>query len=302
MTDDQSVAPVFSIDLDIKTEEVNRCEFTKDGKRVVIGAQGNPVSIWTVETGRRVIAFEDRSVASWAVAWSKDERYIFFGTRDGLVEMREVDSGQCLHTYTGHHGLMRCLDSTSDNSLLLSGSGTRDSTVRLWDVQSERCLRIMEGHSDGVYDVAFEPTQRRALSGSRDTTVRMWDLESGKCLQVFKGHSYHVHCVLWSTDQRRVLSCSQDIRLWDVETGRCIRVFNYEPTITIRRLAWSADERRALSAAHDGTVRLWDVDSGRCVRVFEGHPVGVVSVAWSADEQRAYSCDWNGSIRTWDVK
>lgn len=87
-----------------------------------------------------------------------------------------------------------------------------------------------------------------------------------------------------------------------MESGRCIRVFGQDDTDTlIRKLAWSADQRTALSASHDGTVRLWDVESGRCLRVLEGHPVGVVTVAWGLDERRAYSCDWNGGIRGWDL-
>jgi len=292
---------IFTIDLDIKSDEVNTCEFTRNGKRAVICAQGNAVGVWDVETGRCVRTFESDSLSAWAAIWSPDERHVFLGTRAGVVEMWDVEAGRRLHVFEGHHGLMRCLDVSADGSRLLSATGFRDTTVRLWDVNSARCLQTMEGHSDGIYDVAFDTAQRRALTGSRDGTIRMWDLENGKCLQVFKRHSYHVHSVLWSRDGRRVLSSSQDIRLWDVDTGNCIRVFDQEHTQVIRRLAWSADQRTALSASHDGTVRLWDVESGRCVRLFEAHPVGVVSVAFGADHRQAYSCDWNGEIRVWDV-
>jgi len=157
----------------------------------------------------------------------------------------------------------------------------------------------MEGHSDGVYAVALDPTERHALSGSRDGTVRLWDLETAACLRVFKGHS---NCVLWSKDRRRMLSGARDIRLWDIESGQCIRVFEQtEGDTLVRQLAWSADQRRVLSAQHNNTVRLWDVETGSCLRIFQGHPVGVVTVMWSADERRAYSCDWIGGVRVWDV-
>ena len=295
-----ATSSIFTIDLDIKSEEVNTCVFTRDGKRAVVCAQGTPVRVWDVETGRCVRTFESDSVSAWAAIWSPDERHVFLGTRAGIVQMWDVE-GARLHVFEGHSGLMRCLDVGSDGPRLLSATAFRDTAIRLWDVNSERCLQVMEGHSDGVYDVAFDPAQRRALSGSRDGTIRIWDLETGKCRQVFKRHSYHVHSVLWSKDQRRVLSSSQDIRLWDVKTGSCIRVFDAEHTQVIRRLAWSTDQRTALSASHDGNMRLWDVDSGRCLRVFEGHPVGVISVAFGADQRRAYSCDWNGGIRVWDL-
>src|SRR5262245_13686202 len=45
---------ISTIGLDIKSEEVNTCEFTHDGKRAVMCAQGTPVRVWAIETGRCV--------------------------------------------------------------------------------------------------------------------------------------------------------------------------------------------------------------------------------------------------------
>ena len=70
----------------------------------------------------------------------------------------------------------------------------------------------------------------------------------------------------------------------------------------VRSVAWSADERRALSGSSDNTVRLWDVETGRCLRVLEGHSSGVVSVAWSADGRRALSGSNDNTVRLWDVE
>src|SRR5204863_2804181 len=115
---------------------------------------------------------------------------------------------------SGHRSLVRCVDLSADSRLALTGE-MRDPGVRLWDVEAERCTRTFDGHTDGVYDVAFDPARRRALSASRDTTVRLWDLASGRCLRVLEGHTYHVHATASRDDGRRALSCSQDIRLWD---------------------------------------------------------------------------------------
>ena len=38
--------------LEIKKDEINDCSFTSDGKRALTGAQGSPVQLWDVETGR----------------------------------------------------------------------------------------------------------------------------------------------------------------------------------------------------------------------------------------------------------
>ena len=62
---------VFASDLGIETNEVYACVFTRDGRRAVTGAQGNPVRVWDVETGRSVMACDDRSVDARAVCWER---------------------------------------------------------------------------------------------------------------------------------------------------------------------------------------------------------------------------------------
>jgi hypothetical protein len=57
---------IFAVDLDIKTDEVNTCAFTRGGRRAITGAHGNPVRVWDVETGRSILSLDDRTVAAWA--------------------------------------------------------------------------------------------------------------------------------------------------------------------------------------------------------------------------------------------
>ena len=68
-------------------------------------------------------------------------------------------------------------------------------------------------------------------------------------------------------------------------------------------VAWSADQRRALSGADDKTVRLWDVETGRCLRVLEGH------TRWRLErgvERRWPPCPLrrpsDKTVRLWDVE
>lgn len=68
-------------------------------------------------------------------------------------------------------------------------------------------------------------------------------------------------------------------------------------------VAWSPDQRRALSGSADGTVRVWDIETGRCLHVLDGHheDAAVPSVAWSADQRRAFSGDAKGMVWSWSV-
>src|SRR4051794_30095778 len=61
----------------------------------------------------------------------------------------------------------------------------------------------------------------------------------------------------------------------------------------VRRVAFSADGRRALSGSGfpggDQTMRLWDVHTGKELRRFLGHTSLVVGVAFTPDGKRALS-------------
>jgi small GTP-binding protein len=133
---------------------------------------------------------------------------------------------------------------------------------------------------DGIIWVyAFSPDGNRVLSGA-DRIVRMRAI-----------------------DRKRTFAKNEDhtMRLWDAETGRCLRVFDGH-TSNIQSLAWSHDERHALSGSLDGTVRLWDVETGRCLRVLDGQMKNVSSVAWSTDERRVIFCTSSKTVQLWDLR
>jgi small GTP-binding protein len=210
-----------------------------------------------------------------------------------------MKKGRCLCLLEGHADSVLSVAWSSDQRLVLSGSG--DKTMRLWDMETGCCLRVFEGHTGELYCVAFSADHRRALSGSNDKTVRLWDLESGRCLGVLEGHTSAIRSVAWSTDQSRALSGSTyNVRLWDLETGYCLRVLEGHMNV-VKSLEWNTDQTRALSGSFDKTVRLWDLETGTCLRVFEGHSDAVRSVAWGSDQHSAFSGDQGGHIYLWDL-
>jgi small GTP-binding protein len=85
-----------------------------------------------------------------------------------------------------------------------------------------------------------------------------------------------------------------------VEAGRCLRSFKGH-TAPIWSVAWSADQRYALSGSEDKTIGLWDVETGQRLRVLEGHTHFVWSVAWSADQRLALSGAVDHTVRLWEV-
>src|SRR5437868_3280821 len=99
--------------LDSKTDEVYVCSFAADGTRALTGAQGNPVQLWDVASGRQLCDFGDQSICSWAVGWTEDGRVVF-GGRDGTTAVADAETGRALQVLRGHTGFVRAIDAKDE--------------------------------------------------------------------------------------------------------------------------------------------------------------------------------------------
>ena len=111
--------------------------------------------------------------------------WVLSGHRDGSIRRWDLATGEQLATLTGHSGIVKSVQITSDGQFAVSGSN--DKTVRIWDLAAGRCLGTLEGHHNQVHSVALSPDGSLiASTGFTDKTVRLWDRQSGACRQVIE--------------------------------------------------------------------------------------------------------------------
>jgi eukaryotic-like serine/threonine-protein kinase len=77
-----------------------------------------------------------------------------------------------------------------------------------------------------------------------------------------------------------------------------------EDNAGVRCVAFSPDNRHALSGSLDGTVRLWDLEGGKEVKRLKGHTAEIQSVMFSADGRQAISSSWvpDNTVRLWNLE
>jgi len=243
---------------------------------------------------------DDSRDEAYAVAFAPDGRRIVSTSRDKVLKLWDVESGQKLRTFIGHTDWVTGAMFSPDGQTILSCSD--DKTVRLWEVETGKRLRTFLGHSDLVNSVAFSPDGKIAVSGSKDNTLKLWHVQTGKEIQTLTGHRGWVLAVAFAPDGKSVASGSEDrtIRLWDAKTGQLVRTFSghHEAVFSV---AFTPDGKNIVSGSHDNTVRLWDGKTGQTIRIFSGHKDWVNGVAVSPDGQWIASGGKDKTVRLWDA-
>jgi WD40 repeat protein len=138
-----------------------------------------------------------------AVAITPDGRCAVSASKDSMLRVWDLESGQLARTLEGHTDQVQAVAITPDGRCAVSAS--KDSMLRVWDLESGQSLRTLEGHTHPVHAVAITPDGNRAVSTSEDKTVRVWDMASGKEIASFAADAA-IDCCAVSLDGRKVVS------------------------------------------------------------------------------------------------
>lgn len=201
---------------------------------IASGGADRTARIWDAKTGkevRRVTAPE----AVWQVALSPDGTLLATATRNGVIQLWKVSTGEPVgEPIAAHGGLpIGALEFSPDGKLLASGGF--DGAVRLWSVATRGpAAQVIPGHRGMVSGVRFTPDGRRIVSASY---VNSYADNSGRATQ---------------------------LRITEVDTGRPV-VDLTEPGYGALSLAVSPDGKRVAIGEDDKTIRVHDAETGAAV-------------------------------------
>ena len=152
-------------------------EYTGDSQRAVVldGFVPNPnVKVWDLQTGEMLSAFIDSEHGDdiWMIALHPDEQRLITAATDGTMFMRDLETGEIIHSFVGHRGGIADIDINTDGTMVISSSF--EGEVLLWDVETGELLRQFTEHQATVWDVDFSPDGQTALSASVDGQIIQW--------------------------------------------------------------------------------------------------------------------------------
>ena len=99
----------------------------------------------------------------------------------------DAQTGQQLHSLTGHTSGASSVIFSQDGKRLASAGGWLDDTVKVGDAQTGTELLTCKGHNNAVLSVVFSPDGKRLVSACGDKTVKVWDAQTGQELLTMKG-------------------------------------------------------------------------------------------------------------------
>lgn len=92
-----------------------------------------------------------------------------------LTKIRYFDSDKLFVSLYGHKMPVLCIDYSSDDTLIVSGSA--DKYIRVWGADFGDCHCALLAHSGPVTQVSFVKQTHYVLSAGRDGAVKYWDID-----------------------------------------------------------------------------------------------------------------------------
>lgn len=157
-------------------------------------------------------------------------------TGEYMVWNMSVEPGQQIETLFGHNGDVWSLASTSDGSMLASGS--TDNNIKLWDPATISEISTLMGESGYVRGLDFSPDGTILASANENHSVSLWDVDGESEILNLTGHQYFANAVSFCPGTNILASSGGDwtVRLWNISSG----------------------EEEQMLLGHNGTV--WEVD------------------------------------------
>ncbi len=193
----------------------------------------------------------------WDASLSSDRRSVLVSQPGRALEV-DCETGQ-----TGKEislpGMMSFTKFSPDRRIWAAIGGTND-------FERDYCMGVtaesfevtrLSGHKDGIYCIAFSPTENIVATASIDNTVRLWEWPNGRQLAVLAGHKEGLFHCDFSPDGRTLATASGDktVKLWHVSTRRELMTLEHDHAVTV--CAFSPEGNYLATGTVNGAYHFW---------------------------------------------
>ncbi len=324
--------------LRVLPEAGGRVWWTPDGRRLITGSWGDALRVWTWP-GLEPDGDLPGIGTVMTVTVSPDGSRLVCGTRDGRLELWDLDTRRRIRGLQAHQGGVIWSAAFSPGGDRVASAGN-DQAVRIWDAATLTERQVHRGHASEVWSVLWTADGSRLLSSGKDGTIRLWDARPGPELPPLDQVAGRV--VFDATERRMaVRQWGRGVTVWDLDTGSevcalgeavelggfheagqlldllrpdgtwerwrledrvCVASRRFGmPDGEVTRRAMSPDGRWLVTGMADGAVWVADGEAGGSPVRLEAHSQMIVALEVSADGRRLVTGSIDRTARVWDL-
>lgn len=159
-------------------------------------------------------------------------------------------------------------------------------------------------HGDGIYALAFSPTDPDIIATTGDNTIKLWNQNTPETPETLyiKKHRDDINTLAFSPNGKYLAAGSPNaITLWDTQQKQTLQTFED----SANTLTFSPDNRYLVAAKWNlNLFDITDTDNFRKITLFEHrkHDVQIESLAFSLNGAYLLAGDNHGYIKVWDIE
>jgi WD40 repeat protein len=284
------------------------CQFTPDGKEVIVGYGPDRLVFWDLEANRekRTLAAEGVSLLSPdARTWVRFEPPKFSLVWSDAQTGKETGRLDAVSVIAGSDGVAFA----PDGKCITVVDQRKEIQVR--DFPGGR-LRVsfplpgsakykVGGAEYWEYKVRFSADGKTLLLATYGGVAHRWDLATRKELPPLKGHVGMVTGIHLLPDRKTIITTGEEglIRRWDAQTGKELSA--PEGYSSGLHSAYSPDGLRAAVGDQGGRLELWDTRAGRVLHVLRSDGSAIAKVAFTPDGKTLAAALADSTVHFWLV-
>lgn len=204
--------------------------FSRDGSKLVSGAEDGTVRVWDVESRKSVRTIE--------------------GFEHPVMGVAISPNGNRLATASGDETRV-----------------TQPGPVRVWELETGKEVELnLPPHEKHATDVVFSHDGRWLISTGADEKCNVYNMSTGKALGFFAGHGRPVNAAVFADRSETVVSVAGGrakggdlVMVWNREDGEELaRIEAHKAKITSCDL--SPDGKTLVTGSYDQTIAFWDLE------------------------------------------
>jgi WD40 repeat protein len=244
----------------------------------------------------------------YAVAVSKNGKFIASGGVDRTIKLWDAATGNELFTMSGHSEPISTLAFTPDGKFLVSAC---ERQIKIWDTSNGKEVRQVAepGPQNRIPLLTVNDDGTKIVAWVQNTYIEVYTLADGKQVKSKPVHERKVTCLAFSNDGAWAALGSQDgsIRIWDIAKEARSPDFDLPAhQEAVNDVLFTPDRKRIVTAAQDGQLRVWELaalkpDKSEPKQSVQAHKQRIRGLAMSPDGKSFATASYDNTVKLWDI-